>query len=226
MEKNTKTRKLEEILTKAVDKRNGNRVRQIKSAVKKHYKENLKELKTFLTHENKYLAGIATSVYFELTGNLLPAQIEEYGGLGIEANKTPPYLKTEKCQFWFAKLSGEALLYSGNSGNSLWFSENSGSALMNSRNSRYTLWKSKNTGALWYSKNSGNSLYKSSNSGNALLKSENSEFALEFSENSGNALWKSINSKGTLEKSINSKNALKESQFEDGDFLQKIKQST
>lgn len=177
-----KKKKLEDLLFNLVVvrvKKNGNRVRHLTRVIASAYEDNPDELKKYFEDSNGFVAGIATSAYHFLTGDIKPIQKIEDGGLGAIISQSENGLKFSKWQLRFAKLTGTALQYSRNRGSALMYSENSGDALKGSRNKGYTL---------MYSKNSGNALRDSGNKRYALEDSENSEDALEGSKNSGYSL--------------------------------------
>ena len=214
MEKNTELTKLERlkreeklknVLLKVLEKGNGNGVRHLVRIVANAYENNPEKLRRYFNSEDNKIAGIATSAYHFLTGDIKPIQTREYGGLGAIINDSEHNLEFGRCQLHFAQLSGKALWHSKNVGYVLENSTNSGYALKNSNNSSDALWRSKNSGSvLGSSTNSGDALRGSENSSIALWHSTNSGNALRVSKNSGYALWHSKNSGDTLQGSENS----------------------
>lgn len=112
-----KEKKLEELVRRCVEKRNGNRIRHIVRVVAKAYEKNPEKLREYfdehrqerhMTYEERQLrdelrdeyglpvpliftesykhdelvAGIATSAYYSLTGDIEPILKTRYGGLG------------------------------------------------------------------------------------------------------------------------------------------------
>jgi len=130
-----KTKKLGGLLEYAVDKSRGNFVRALMRIIAKAYEKNPETLRRYFNHENQKIAGIATSAYHFLTGDIKPIQTRNFGGLGAIINDSEESLKFGRNQLNFAKLCGDALWYSENNGYALWHSENNGNALWKSENS-------------------------------------------------------------------------------------------
>ena len=214
-----KKKKLEELLAKllvpSIDHRelnvreSGNRIRHLTRVIAASYKNDPEELRKFfevsdqsvgnLASEeqlliNQFVAGIATSAYHFLTGDITSIQTVEYGGLGAIISKSEPNLKFSKEQLNYAKISGTSLKNSRNKAHALWYSENSENALQNSKNKEGALIHSINSGsALKNSRNKGCALQDSQNSENALRGSKSTGYSLRFSTNIDNAKKLAIN---------------------------------
>ena len=207
-EKNTRT-KLPNLIEKLYNIKNGNRMRQVVRIVAKAYKQNPEQLKEYFNHEHDKLAGIATSAYHLLTGDIMPIQETEYGGLGAIIEKSEKGLEFRKCQLQFAKLSKRALQKSKNKEQALQYSENIEQALQDSMNSEQALQYSINKGeTLQNSINKGETLQNSINKGEALKYSKNENQTLQHSRNTNQTLWHSKNTDTSLHNSINEENAL------------------
>ena len=177
--------KLKRLTNEFYNARNGNRIRDIVKVVAKTYEKNPVEIMKYFNHEDRKIAGIATSAYHLLTGDLTPMCRREFGGLGAIINDSEFGLTFGRNQLQFSENSGVALTGSKNSEYALCFSENSGYALRDSENSGSALNGSKNSGsALRDSENSEDALCGSENSEDALRGSENTPFVLRDSKNS------------------------------------------
>ena len=77
-----KEKKLEELVRRCVEKRNGNRIRHIVRVVAKAYEKNPEKLRRYFSSDDALVAGIATSAYYSLTGDIEPILKTRYGGLG------------------------------------------------------------------------------------------------------------------------------------------------
>lgn len=139
----SKTKRIAELAEKIKERANGNRARHLVNNLAESYKSNPEELRKYFSNNTPLISGLATAVYGMLTGDLTPVQSREYGGFGITLNSSRENLSFSRNQLWFAKLSGDALLNSENSGNDLWRSKNSDYALLGSENSGKALWGSK-----------------------------------------------------------------------------------
>jgi hypothetical protein len=127
-----KEEKLANLIEKNYEKKKGKQLRRIVRLVADSYKDTPLLLKPYFSHENPKLAGIATSAFYLITGNIEPIQTTEYGGLGAIIDKTGAGLRFWENQLHFAKLSGNSLRNSENSGDALKYSENSGNVLEHS----------------------------------------------------------------------------------------------
>lgn len=203
-----KEEKLINVISKVAGKENGNRVRHLVRIVANAYDNDPKRLKRYF-NDSELIAGLATSAYHFLTGDIKPIQTREYGGLGAIINDSEHNLEFGRCQLWFSRLSGNALTYSTNKNHALRYSENSDKALFGSTNSDKALSDSINSGyALHESVNSGSVLWDSTILDNALGYSKNSDSVLSNSKILNQALYHSKNSDGVLYKSNISSNTL------------------
>lgn len=75
--------KIINLAKKLHSRQNGNRIRQVVRAAAKAYQSNPEQLKEYFNHDENLLAGIATSAYHRITGDLNPCQEIKYGGLGV-----------------------------------------------------------------------------------------------------------------------------------------------
>ena len=176
-----KEQKLANLIDKISKRKDGNRMRKIVGIVADHYKNTPDRLRHYFSNDHAKLAGVATSAYFQLTQEIRPIQMVEYGGLGVTIEKSEENLEFCRRQLHFAKLKDYALSNSKNSERSLWYSENTDNALWKSENSGSALYCSVHSDStLWYSKNSGASLRKSVHKeGNTLWNSDNSGNSLQ-----------------------------------------------
>ncbi len=227
---------LKRVYDRAIERKDGARLRHLTRVISRAYQESPEELGDYFEAKDELVAGIATSAYYYLTGNIIPIQKIEYGGLGaiITENlekvtsfhpgcvfgtgrdlgtESSKRLEFNRCQLQFARLSGTALKKSINSDDALKYSENSEYSLWYSENSGNSLQYSKNSDcALQTSENSGNSLQHSINSGHSFLGgSRNSGNALQYSCNFGNSLNVSTNSGNSLQYSVNLGESLRNS---------------
>lgn len=158
---------------------------------------------------SRYLKEYYRSAYIMISNDFTCLSDSPSAGLGITLGTSPKGLKLDQFMFTNAKLYGDALSHSVNSGQSLFECISSGNSLYKSVNKDSALNYSCNSGnSLKKSKNKGSSLNYSQNKDTSLYKSKNSGFTLNFSYNSGNSLKKSINKRLSLNYSKNIENSL------------------
>lgn len=195
-----KEKKLIRILKEAYVDQNGNAIRLLNRTIAKAYQENPKKLKRYFKYGNELLAGIATSSYHFISGDIKPITKIKKGGLGAIVRDSEENLRFSREQLHFSRIRGDALKKSRNKGNSLWYSEiteNAGEESINSENSMsYSKFK---LGALW----------KSKNSGNALIHCELYDNVLWNSQNTGDVLRCCRKGKYVLKASTNTKKVQK-----------------
>ena len=103
METEEKEKKFRKVVTEAVNQEDGVKIRKLVKVVERAYKNDPSKLEKYFINSNPYVAGIASSAFFALTGNMSHIQELEYGGLGLE-------LESRKNQFLYsnaAKVVGE-----------------------------------------------------------------------------------------------------------------------
>ncbi len=158
---------------------------------------------------SKYLKEYYRSAYIMVSNDFTCLSDSPSAGLGITLGTSPKGLKLDQYMFTNAKLYGDALSHSVNSGQALYEAVNSGNSLYKAVNKDSVLTGSRNSeNSLKKSKNRGRSLKYSRNENSSLYKSKNSDFTLNFSYNSGDSLKKSINKIWALGFSKNSENSL------------------
>jgi hypothetical protein len=207
--------KLADFIERAYDDNNGRKLRQIVKNFATLYQNDPESLRTNCDSDYEKVAGVATSAYYHLTGDIKPIQERGYGGLGVTIRVSEPGLEFGRSQLHYARLGGTALQFSKNSNLALWMSKNAGYALQGSVNTDLALMGSVNYGnSLQKSRNDECALAYSCNFRNALQQSKNSGDALKNSRNFRNALQDSANRDNALEFSINRADALKNSSNE------------
>ena len=85
------------------------KMRKFVNLITKKYKENPEELRSYFNSDTEVLAGLASSAYFELTGNIFPIQSLRYGGLGCTINDCKKGLDFSRDQLNFAYIGKNAL---------------------------------------------------------------------------------------------------------------------
>ena len=206
--------KLEELLEKEIkeEKIIGDEIRNLTRIIANDYSENPEKLEKLYNHPNKHLAGMATSAYHFLTGDIDPIGKIDFGGFGAIIDKSEAGLEFNRNQlFWYAEISKRALEGLKISGlRPFWHSDIIGYALRNAINTGSSFWFSNlRDGALEGSVNSEHALGHAVIIDKALRKTYNKGYALKCARVSGDALGAAVISDYALRYSEVSGDALK-----------------
>lgn len=176
--------KLDELLGKITGEENGNRVRHLTRIISKAYSENPGKLEDLYNNPNQFIAGIATSAYYLLTGDMTPIIETDFGGFGAIIGNTEEGLKFNCHQLWYSEIGKYGLWNANISGKALRYADTGEDSLMYANISGDASWHTNNSGdSSRYAKLSGRALWHSRNSGRALGDSDSKEKALAYSKN-------------------------------------------
>jgi len=101
----------------------GDLIRQRVRVIAEEYRNKPKELRNYFDDENLLLAGIATSAYHFITGEIEPIQSTQFGGIGAIILDSSMDLEFELDQLHFAQIFGKSLRGANLKDNAGWSAE-------------------------------------------------------------------------------------------------------
>ncbi|MBN1175682.1 hypothetical protein JXA48_03485 [Candidatus Woesearchaeota archaeon] len=84
------------------------KIQRLRQIVTNAYRDNPDGLKRYFNYDLPVFAGLASSAYFQLTGDISPCLSLVYGGLGSVVNDSPENLKIGRCQFHYSTIGKHA----------------------------------------------------------------------------------------------------------------------
>lgn len=93
-------------MEQAYETGDGNLLRHFVEATAEAHTEKPESLRSYFSGISEKFAGIATSAYYLLTGDLTPVKEKKFGGLGLTISREELSLPFLKDQFYFALVDG------------------------------------------------------------------------------------------------------------------------